>query len=96
MSDKEHEHEWYVGCRGCDIEPDVSEHYVTFAEHGWSVEHSLQCRMEGLMQQGCAYERAVRKMGRPSDESMLGRYRIVTIDHIGSPVLELAPIEVRT
>jgi hypothetical protein len=27
-----HVHEWYVGCRGCDENPDVSRHYVVFTE----------------------------------------------------------------
>ena len=81
------EHEWFVGCRTCDAEPDVSGHFVNFTEYGWSVEHSLQCRMDGEMQRGCAYERSIREIEDTADDGY-GRYRITDIDSEGLPSLE--------
>lgn len=89
----QHKHEWLVVCRTCDAKPDVSSHYVNFTDDSWSVEHSLQCRMDGEMQRGCAYERAVRLVSddwmQPPPEQ-LGRWRITEIDSDGLPALERA------
>lgn len=89
-----HEHEWFVGCRGCDATPNVTDHFVNFGEDGWSVEHSLQCRMDGQMQRReCPYEHSVIEVGEP-EEDMYGRWRIVDIDSEGLPSLERAFIDV--
>ena len=88
---REHVHEWYVACRDCPAEPNVQDHFVTFTLHNWSIEHSLQCRMTGEMQRGCAYEKAVVLVsdGGPYDDQ-LGRWRITAIDSEGLPSLEKA------
>ncbi len=58
----EHQHSWYVVCRGCDAQPEVNQHFVTFDKNReWFVEHSLQCRMDGEMMRGCVYQRAVER-----------------------------------
>jgi hypothetical protein len=86
-----HVHRWYVGCRGCAIEPDVSEHFVTFDRERWTMEHSLHCRMDGDMQAGCPSENAVTKIGNPGRDTY-GRWRIVAIDSEGLPLLERAEV----
>jgi hypothetical protein len=91
MSPK-HKHEWFVACRGCDATPNVKDHFVTFTKYNWSIEHSLQCRMDGEMQRGCKFERAIVTVsaGGPYDDQ-LGRWRITDIDSEGLPSLERAP-----
>ena len=86
----EHEHAWFVGCRGCDEEPDVSEHFVTFDESGWTIEHSLQCRMTGEMHRGCSHQHAVLAV-LEDDHDNYGRWRITDIDSEGLPSYERAP-----
>jgi hypothetical protein len=98
MTSADHLHEWYVACLGCDAEPDVSGHFVTFTTTGWSVEHSLQCRMDGDMQRGCAFESAIRRVCEPVDfhqrqDHLFGRWRITSIDSEGLPSLERAPAD---
>ena len=92
----EHMHQWYVACRDCPAEPNVQDHFVTFTLHNWSIEHSLQCRMDGLMQRGCSFERAIVKVsdGGPY-EDQLGRWRITGIDSEGLPSLEHAELRIR-
>lgn len=64
------------------------EHYVTFGEDGWVVEHSLNCRMGGDMI-NCPYHAAIERWAaefqRPADNGK--RYCIVRIDERGFPVL---------
>ena len=64
------------------------DHWVTFAETGWFVEHSLDCRMGGDMI-NCPYhasiERWAAEFQRPADNGK--RYCIVRIDERGFPVL---------
>lgn len=66
------------------------EHYVTFGEDGWVVEHSLNCRMGGDMI-NCPYHKAIEywvseRMYIP-DKDNGKRYCIVKVDDHGFPVL---------
>jgi hypothetical protein len=85
----EHVHDWQVTCSGCDGTLDLSEHFVTFGPESWRVEHSLMCRISGEMAQGCQYEIAIRDAVTrpPYTES---RWRIVSVDSVGMPILEEA------
>ena len=59
-----HKHDWVIMCAGCNvpasrINPD---HYVTFTNRGWFIEHSLECRLSGRMSQGCEYQEAIENL----------------------------------
>ena len=66
------------------------DHYVTFTEDRWTVEHSVACRLSGRMSE-CEYHAAVDEVfwGAP-DPDQLGRWRISGIDSAGMPDLERA------
>lgn len=84
----DHTHQWYIACTGCDLRPDnVQDHFVTFTDTSWIVEHSLQCRMDGEMQRGCKYQRYIDKITIEPDGTR-GRWRIVC-DAVGLLRLEL-------
>ena len=66
------------------------DHWVTFAETGWFVEHSLDCRLSGHMAE-CPYHAAIEKwvagrMYRPDNDNGR-RYCIVSVEEDGFPVL---------
>lgn len=84
----EHIHNWQVSCTGCDARPNVADHYVTFDEDGWFIEHSLTCRMAGEMAKGCRYQKAVNEIADPDDADLWGRWRITDVDDMGLPSLE--------
>lgn len=57
--------------------PDEPNHYVTFDDSGWFIEHSVACRRAGTLGD-CDYHRAIQEYvsdGDPSTEDM-GRWRI--------------------
>ena len=67
--------------------PSMSRHFVTFGYRGWSVEHSAECRLSGVMSHGnCPFEEAVVAMGLP-DADQMGRWCITSIDDEGLPSL---------
>lgn len=68
---------------------DQPDHYVTFDEAGWFVEHSVACRVAGTLGT-CAYGNAVRMVAVEPDPRQLGRWRITEIDEMGLPSLERA------
>lgn len=72
-----------------EAEPD---HFVTFADDGWFIEHSMGCRIDGTIGT-CGYNHAVREIAddyayEPDD---WGRWWITDIDEEGLPSLERAP-----
>lgn len=71
---------------------DQPDHFVTFDESGWFVEHSIACRVAGTIGT-CAYNSAIRHVADdkdPHDPGDLGRWRITEIDSEGLPSLERA------
>ncbi len=64
------------------------EHFVTFNETGWFIEHSLRCRVSGRMAAGCSWQAAVELVAGDGDH---GRWLIDSIDSEGLPALTLAP-----
>lgn len=63
------------------------DHFVTFTEDRWTVEHSLACRLTGAMEQ-CVYHQAVANvMDGPPPDDALGRWRITDIDEEGCPAM---------
>lgn len=75
---------WTLDYRLVKNEPD---HYVTFDETGWFIEHSLDCRIAGTIGT-CAHNGAIRAIGEPKFPDHLGRWRITGIDSEGLPSLE--------
>ena len=68
-----------------------NDHYVTFTEDRWSVEHSVECRLSGQMSE-CAWHEAVATVAHDMDDpdpDMFGRWRITGISE-GLPDLERA------
>ena len=74
---------------------DFPDHYVTFGEDGWSIEHSLPCRMLALLDKRpmheCEYHAAIERwvagrMYRPDNDNGR-RYCIVSVEEDGFPVL---------
>jgi hypothetical protein len=61
-------------------------HYVIFTEDGWTVEHSVECRLSGHMPH-CEWLRAVRRVAAEPRAEMMGRWRIDGIDGAGLPSL---------
>lgn len=70
------------------------DHFVIFAEDGWTVEHSVDCRLAGDVTTGCAYWVALKYAGVTDavDPEMLGRWRIDGIDSEGLPSLSRAEL----
>ncbi len=59
-----------------------NEHYVTYSEDGWVVEHSLDCRLAGTLGT-CNFNEAAGEMGpNLDDEFQLGRYRMFVKGHV--------------
>lgn len=78
---------------GYAIIPDSPDHFVTFDETGWFVEHSVACRMAGTLGT-CEYNQAIRSVANDildddDLEGLTGRWRIVEVDE-GLPSLERA------
>jgi len=65
-----------------------NEHHVNFGETGWSVEHSVECRLSGQPLHECEYHKAVERIA----DSMAreGRWLITVIDSEGLPGLKRA------
>lgn len=82
--------EW-EGWRIVEDEPD---HFVTFDEQGWFIEHSLDCRITGTIGT-CTYNAAIREVydEAPHPDDM-GRWRITAVDDEGVPSLERAADEI--
>lgn len=68
------------------------DHYVIFTDDGWTVEHSVDCRLAGDMTSGCDYWTALKyaDVTDAPDPEMLGRWRIDGIDSEGLPSLTRA------
>jgi len=71
------------------------DHHVIFGEDGWTVEHSVECRLAGDMTSRCAYWTALKRhpVTHEPDAAMLGRWRIDSIDSEGLPMLVRADAE---
>jgi hypothetical protein len=71
------------------------DHFVTFDEVGWFVEHSLDCRLAETLG-NCKYNAAVREAALDFDPDanvdLFGRWRITAIDGMGLPSLERAEV----
>jgi Family of unknown function (DUF6085) len=67
-----------------------NEHWVIFTEDGWTVEHSIECRLSGHMHE-CGWHNAIKAIATEYDPDMAGRWRITGIDSEGLPSLERAP-----
>jgi hypothetical protein len=68
---------------------DEPDHYVTFDEDGWFIEHSVACRAAGTLGT-CDYNKAIRMVADEPDPDDFGRWRITDIDSEGLPSLERA------
>jgi hypothetical protein len=66
-----------------------NDHHVIFTEDGWTVEHSVECRLSGHMHE-CAYFTAVQEIADEYDPGNAGRWKITDIDDEGLPSLERA------
>jgi hypothetical protein len=66
-----------------------SDHHVIFGDDGWTVEHSVECRLSGSMTGNCAYWTALKHHPVTDwpDPDMAGRWRIDSIDSEGAPML---------
>lgn len=76
-----------LGRRGFVVLADSADHYVTFDERGWFVEHSIACRRAGTLGT-CEYNSAVREIADEPDPEQFGRWCITGIDSEGLPSLE--------
>lgn len=71
---------------------DQPDHFVTFDENGWFIEHSIACRVAGTIAT-CEYKVALREIAAfdaVPDPADMGRWRISNIDSEGLPSLERA------
>jgi hypothetical protein len=68
-----------------------NDHWVIFTEDGWTTEHSVECRLSGLMS-SCAWHEAVRRIADDFDPDMAGRWLITAIDGNGEPALVRADL----
>jgi hypothetical protein len=68
---------------------DEPDHYVTFDEDGWFIEHSVACRVAGTLGT-CDYNKAIRMVADEPDPDDFGRWRITELDSEGLPSLERA------
>ena len=66
-----------------------NEHYVTYTEDDFTVEHSLDCRLSGKMQEPCEFHHAAGLTF--SVYSLAGRHLITGIDQNGYAELEAGP-----
>jgi hypothetical protein len=66
-----------------------NEHHVIFTEDGWTVEHSVECRLSGHMHE-CAYYTAIASIAGQFEPGFAGRWRIAAINGDGKPELERA------
>ena len=62
------------------------DHFVIFTEDGWTVEHSVECRLSGQMHL-CEHHKAVVRIADEFDPDMAGRWLITAIDSEGEPAL---------
>lgn len=72
-------------------DPNHLDHFVTFTEDRWFIEHSLPCRIAGNMGT-CAYHAAIVEVSDDDTDPDLGRWRITEIDTEGLPALERADV----
>lgn len=85
-----HRHEWAVICLSCDARPNVQDHFAVFTDDRWTVEHSLDCRMNGEMVT-CKYHRAIEALIADwTDPEVRGRWKITDVGSEGLPALERA------
>lgn len=75
--------------QGYVIVRDEPDHFVTFDEDGWFIEHSVACRVAGTIGT-CAYNQAIREIADEPDPGQMGRWRITEVDSEGLPSLERA------
>lgn len=75
---------------GLVIIEDEPDHYVTFDEDGWLIEHSVACRVAGTIGT-CAYNATIREIADEPWPDQFGRWRITEIDSEGLPSLTRAP-----
>lgn len=65
------------------------DHYVIFTDDGWSVEHSVECRLSGHMHE-CEIHRAIGRWAEAEARHPLGRWRFTGWATGGVPVFERA------
>lgn len=73
---------------------DQSHHVAVFDEHGWGLEHSLDCRIAQTMTT-CKFNRAMERFGAtigdPTEFIERGpRWVVLDVDDEGLPVMEAA------
>jgi len=64
-----------------------NEHHVIFTEDGWTVEHSVECRLSGHMHE-CGYFTAASLVADEYRPVMAGRWKITGVDSQGRAALE--------
>ena len=71
------------------LEAIEADHFVTFDQNGWFLEHPLACPLDGTLGT-CDYHKAIRKVADAYEEAPddWDRYRITNIDSEGLPSFE--------
>jgi hypothetical protein len=67
-----------------------TDHYVTFAADGWTIEHPVECRLSGRMLRDCPCRAAVAETAARANRagtSLSGRWRITGIRPGGTAAL---------
>jgi hypothetical protein len=65
-------------------------HFVTFTNDRYTVEHSIDCRLGGAMDECKAHTAVQRLADRGFDPALVGRWRIASVNEDGIPDLCLA------
>lgn len=73
--------------RGMVQIPDEPNHYVTFDDNGWFIEHSVACRIAGTLGT-CEFNQAVRTFTEDIGRIVTGRWLIAGVDSAGMPILQ--------
>ncbi len=75
----------------CAVLPDQPDHFITFDESGWLIEHSVACRFAGTIGT-CEATTAMRRVPDGGESSLpSGRFRVTSTDRRGGLVLVPAP-----
>lgn len=72
------------------------DHFVTFDQGGWFIEHSAECRLAGTLGT-CVYNASIRRIDsgvlwNPAP-TLLGRWKITDLNSKGWPILERCPVD---
>lgn len=92
-TDHKHTHDFVIRCRGCveDFTTTADpKHFVTFNVIGWTVQHSLTCRVLDNMVNcpfGLAIIILINHSSTQAIEALAGEWEIVKINADGRPVL---------